>query len=83
MFIILKTDYYQLWFLNKSNFRISTAGKHVEIKYNLPLLNLEKRQYLPFYRSDKGLTGTAVNWALSSLNKGSLEITLSVPFHQY
>ena len=83
MFIISKTYYFNLWFLYKSYLLNSTAGKHVGIKYNLPLLNLEKRQYLPFYRSDKGLTGTAVNWALSSLHKGSLEITLSVPFHQY
>ena len=28
MFTILKTDYFQLWFLEKKDLRISTAGKH-------------------------------------------------------
>ena len=28
---ILKTDYFQLWFLYKSNLRISTVGKHTGI----------------------------------------------------
>ena len=31
MFIILKTGYFQVWFLYKSDLRISTAGKHNEI----------------------------------------------------
>ena len=31
MFIILKTDNFQLWFLNQNDLRISPVGKHVEI----------------------------------------------------
>ena len=36
MLIILKTDYFQLWFFYNSDLRISTAGKHMrigELKY--------------------------------------------------
>ena len=43
------------------------------------LSNLEKRQYLLHYGSDKGFKGTAVNLSLSSLHGGSLEITLNLP----
>ena len=42
MFIILKTDYFQLWILYKSDTRISSAGKQIEIK----TLNLDKWQLL-------------------------------------
>ena len=31
IFIILKTDYFNLWFLHKRDLCISTAGKHTEI----------------------------------------------------
>ena len=31
MMLILKTDYFQLWFLYKINWRISTVGKHIQI----------------------------------------------------
>ena len=48
---------------------------------NFTLLNLEKRQYLPHYWSDKGFKGIVVNLALSSLAVGSLEITLTVPLN--
>ena len=31
MFKIFKTDYYKLWFLNKSDLRFYPAGKRIEI----------------------------------------------------
>ena len=64
MIITLKTDYVQLWFLYKSEYRISTTGK--------------QRQYLPHYWSDKGFKGTVVNKKLQCLQGGSLEITFIV-----
>ena len=51
MFQILKTDYSQLWFLYKSDFRISTARQHIEALYN-PFKPKEKRQYSPQYCSN-------------------------------
>ena len=39
MFKILKTDYFQLWVLYKSDLRISTTGKQ---KYELSELNAFK-----------------------------------------
>ena len=53
--------------------RISTTKKTYR---NLTLFNIEKRQYLPHYLSDKGFKGTVVNQALPSLHGGSVEITL-------
>ena len=43
--------------------------------HKLTLLNLEKRQYLPHYWSDKGFKCTVVDRTLLSLHGGSLEIT--------
>ena len=55
------------------NFRfISGAGKLTGIT-----MNIEIRQYLPYYCSDKGLKGNIVNRALSSLHGESLDITYS------
>ena len=53
---------------------ISGAGKLTGIT-----MNIEKRQHLPYYCSDKGFTGNIVNRALSSLHGESLDITLTVP----
>ena len=47
------------------------------------LLNLEKRQYLPHYWADKGFKGTVVNQTSSSLNRGTLKITFTVPLIQF
>ena len=57
MLKILKTDYFHLWFLNKSKMQISTAR-------NLTPLNLEKRQYLPHFGLHKGFKHTLMNLAL-------------------
>ena len=43
-----KTDYVQFRFLSKSDLRISTAGKILDLP-ELTLFNQEKRQYISFY----------------------------------
>ena len=56
---IFKTDNFQLWFLFKTDFRISTARK---LLLELTIFkSIEKRQYLPHYWSDKGFRCTFVN----------------------
>ena len=69
MILILKTDYFQLWFLYISGFnlRVTTAGKHI----------LTKKTYNIFPIIDA--KGAVVNRTLPSLHEGSLEITLTVP----
>ena len=52
----------------KSDLRISTAGKHLQLN------NLEERQYLPHYWSDTDFKSTVLNRAMQSLHGGSLEI---------
>ena len=81
MFIISKTDHFQLWFLYLLALRTSHCRKTYNNYQNLTLCNQEIRQYLPHYWSDKGFLGTVVNQALSSLDGGSLKITLTVPFN--
>ena len=64
MFIILKTKYFQLWFLYKSDLRISTAEKLlgvIKIKFKP-----KKRQYLP-------------QFIVIFVYRGSPEITLTAP----
>ena len=78
MFIVLKTDYFQLWILCWSDLYIFIEGKHYQ---NKTLLNLEKRKYLPHNWSDKVLKGIVVNRALSRLHAGSLETMHTVPFN--
>ena len=51
-----------------------------ENTWNYQNYTLLKRQFLPHYLSDKGFKGTVVNQALPLLNRGSLEIALTVPF---
>ena len=58
--------------------RISLAEKLCNYR-NEKLINLEKRQYLLRYWSDKGFNGTVVNQVLSSVQGGSLEILRTVP----
>ena len=48
-FITLKTGYFQLNVLYKSDFAFIPQEKHIEIIRIITLLNLEKRQYLPHY----------------------------------
>ena len=48
MFLISKKDNFQLWFLYKSDLRISTAGKYMGI-IRKKLLRVEKRKYLTHY----------------------------------
>ena len=40
MFIVLKTDYFQLWLLFKNKSDFSTAGKHIKIAVNRSLTSL-------------------------------------------
>ena len=78
MFIMLKTGF--VVSLCKSNFRIFTAGKSWRNKQNHTFFKLKGRSYLPYYLSDKGCVGTVVNRVCFSLNRGSLEITLTILF---
>ena len=78
MFIVLKTDYFQLWILCWIDLYIFIEGKHYQ---NKTLLNLEKRKYFPHNWSDKVLKGIVVNRALSRLHVGSLETLHTVPFN--
>ena len=59
----MKTDNFQLQYLNKSNVRISTAGKQVLLELN----------------TDKSLNGIVGIRALPPLHGGLLEILLRVP----
>ena len=59
----MKTDYFRLWFLYKSNLRISTAGI-IWINNFKP----RKTTIFPHFWLDKGFKGTGVNRALKSLN---------------
>ena len=70
---VAKTQF--LWKLIICGFSTKVQMAH----FYLILLNLEKRQYLPHYWSDKGLKGTLVTRAVSTCHGGSLEITLTVP----
>ena len=79
MFMILKTDHYQLWFLYKSDFHIFTAEKlagKIRIKH-------KTRKYLLHCLSDEGLPGSRRTFSNKcpdgSLHGGPLEITLTVP----
>jgi len=64
---ILNADFFKLKFLYKSDWRISTTGKHFRIK----LLSLGERHYFAHCWSHKGFKGTVVNRAFSSVNGGS------------
>ena len=64
-FIILKSNYFLLWFLYKSDLRISTVGKKRLIRI------------IHFKKNDNILH--IVNRALPYLYGGSLEITQAVP----
>ena len=57
--------------------RISLAEKLCNYR-NEKLINLEKRQYLLRYWSDKGYKGTVVNQAWPSVHGRSLEILRTV-----
>jgi len=48
IFMALKTICFQLWFLFKSDSRISPAGKYLRI-IRTKTFDLKKRQYLPHY----------------------------------
>ena len=67
--LMFKNDYFQLWFLYKSDLRIYSAGNLIKIYQSLQLLILEKRQFLHFYWSDNASKGTVVNHALPSLHE--------------
>ena len=43
-----KTDFLKLWFFNKTDLRMSTAGNHKQISELNPFY-AKKRQYLPYY----------------------------------
>ena len=58
---------------------LTWAWKHTGIIKKKTLPNLEKRQYLPHYWSDKSFKGTVVNQALPFLHGGSLTVSLN-PF---
>ena len=58
-------------------------GTHKGIMIRMKhILNLEKRQNLPHYSSDKGFQGTIVNQAFSSLHRVPLRITLTITFKE-
>ena len=61
-------DHLQLRVLYKSDMRISTAGKHIEV--------IRIKNNIFHIIKDKGLKGTAVNQALPSSHGGLFEITL-------
>ena len=76
-FIVLKT-----WklFVLKSDLRISIAEKNIRINRNEH--HSEKRQYLPYYWSDKGFNGTVVNLALPSMHGESTWNYVYSPFNR-
>ena len=79
MFVTIIIDYFQLWFLYKIEFYISTAGKHVGT-ININTLNLEYQQYLPHHWSDKGFKRTESDNDIAIFSMlGALKITLTVP----
>ena len=47
MFIILKTDYFQLWFLIKNDLRISNAEKRIANNQNQTLVPPFDQNYRP------------------------------------
>ena len=65
----------------KIKLHISTTGNYIEINIIKHFENLEKRQYLQNYKSEKDVKGTIGNLTLPSLPGGSLEITLTVPLN--
>ena len=56
----------------KIKLHISTTGNYIEISIIKHFENLEKRQYLQNYKSEKGVKGTVGNLTLPSLHGGSL-----------
>ena len=74
MFIIWKTDYFVLQFLYKTDLRTSSAGKH------LGIIRFKKKIILKndniFHNIDQI---KFLRLLLPSLQKGALEITLTVP----
>ena len=78
MFIILKTNYFQLWFLYKVTFlRFHCRKTNIKELPDVNALNLEKRQFLPQYCSEKGFKSVVVNRALTSLHaEGNLKLRL-------
>ena len=80
MFSIFKTDYFQLWVLYTQKWLAHFSYRNTCGNYqNRTLINLEKRQYLPHYCSDRGFICTLVNLALPSWHQRSHEITVTVP----
>ena len=74
MFIILKTDFFQLWFLFKSDLLISIVEKYIGINiinYFKPIKTTISSTLL--------IKGDVVNRTLPSLNEVSIEITVTVP----
>jgi len=74
MFIILKTDFFQLWFLFKSDLLISIVEKYIGISiinYFKPIKTTISSTLL--------IKGDVVNRTLPSLNEVSIEITVTVP----
>ena len=76
MFIILKTDYFQLWFLSK-NFCRKTPHQHEIITFEP---RKEENIHHIFYQIRAGFKLNIVNRTLPSLHRGSLEITLTFIF---
>ena len=70
MFMILKTDHYQLWYLYKSDFHIFTAEK-LAGKFRIKHRNTKISSTLLIMKGFKA--------ALSSLHGGALEIMLTDP----
>ena len=70
--MILKTNYFQLWFLSKW-----LAHFYFRFYQNKTILNPEKRQYLPNYWSARGFKYyTVFNQALPSLLGGHFKLSL-------
>ena len=81
MFLVLKTDYFQMWFLYiVVTFLLQEKSSFCQKKR---LLKLEKRQELTYLLLKNSLKGAVVNRGLSSLHRGShttlTAITLTVP----
>ena len=72
MFITLETNYFQLWFLYKSDLNISAAGKKNYL--NLTLFKIKKLQYLPYYLSDEGFKDELGNSVFALMVIGHLKL---------
>ena len=74
MFRILKTEYFQLWFLYRSTFLLQELNSFKPRKnYQTKTVKKPRKSFSFFLLLIKG---TVVNWELASLQDGSLENSL-------